>query len=216
MTLEAMTTRRSAQHVCSSVGCRITGSMQPLRRSRCGLHHQSCRGLGILIGFLGLHGLHGILGLRGLRGLRGCRKLRAVCGTGRQKVRADAARLAIEPFTGISATIRPREDPMAMLLVIHVIALILPSICPGEKTLAMHSVRSPLAGILSSVTPRVGALPMHAVVLEVTSVGGAISPRENTLATFHAGLVRALIQDAIWPILHPFPMLLVLKPLPLI
>ena len=61
--------------------------------------------------------------------------------------------LPIFPETHVAATIRPFIDPVAMLLVIAVLALILLLVRPHVLAEAMHVTILPLTDIVATVLP---------------------------------------------------------------
>ena len=84
--------------------------------------------------------------------------------------------LPIFPEAHVAATVWPFVDPIAMFLVVTVLALILLFICPYVLTEAMHVAILPLTDIVASVFPLDHAIAIDLILVPLAIEARAIGP----------------------------------------
>lgn len=122
--------------------------------------------------------------------------------------------LSIFPETHVAATIRPFIDPVAMLLVVTVLALILLLVRPHILTEAMHIATLPLTDIVATILPLDHAIAIDFVRGPLAIEAGAVGPQVRPKAVFLPLCVVTQVLRAVRPRLLPLAMHLALKPQP--
>ena len=124
----------------------------------------------------------------------------------------------VGPLPGVLSPIRPADLPIAVFLVVSVLAAVdLATVGPGENALAMHLVVTPFTGECAVISPGVGAETLNVVVTEVALIFGVISPDEEAMVTMlFSRDIRPLIEGAVGPGLQTISMLAIGDPVALV
>mmetsp|Transcript_18806 Transcript_18806/g.17946 ORF Transcript_18806/g.17946 Transcript_18806/m.17946 type:complete len:294 (-) Transcript_18806:322-1203(-) len=123
--------------------------------------------------------------------------------------------LAIDPLTHVGPPIGPDIDPEPIFLVVPVPPMVEPAISPLVGTESMHHVVLPLPTVAPPILPLVNALlPMNLVVMPLPYVLVPIRPEVSSHPLLPGILIEAYVLTPITPLLPPFPILLVPRPVP--
>lgn len=119
---------------------------------------------------------------------------------------------AIEPVTGVLASIWPVALSKPLSFVVFEAAFITLFVRPRHLSLSVHFVLFPISYIYSSIFPSICALPMHEIFNYLSTIVRAILVLQLSNAVFKTLLIISLIFCAIRPCLYSSSMLFVVEP----
>ena len=123
---------------------------------------------------------------------------------------------ALLPESLVLATILPVEAPLAVFLVLRVVAFKATTVRPFVHTSSIHLVFLPLTHVFATIRPCVDAMPLDLVVHEVSLISGAVLPVELAVAVLLPVSILTNELRTVWPVLLPLPILLVTLPIALV
>ena len=128
---------------------------------------------------------------------------------------AVGAKTVLFPFVPpalIFASISPKVDSVALLLVHEVLTIVSHPVRVDVNTEPLHVVGLPLSEVFTAISPEVDAVTMDLIVNPLSFIGRAIGPGVLSSSFFLTHDVLALVSGTLRPSLYTLAVLLVLLP----
>ena len=131
------------------------------------------------------------------------------------RVRSFPVLEAVSPHAVENSAVRPGEDSVALLLIIHERSFILATVAVDKEAIAMHLVIHKHTSVATTVWPRVLASSFHFIVRKFTFVTRLIEHDEFSVSVAVPVAILAL-KSTVMPFFFALAMLLVIEPFTLI